>query len=55
METQQTIEARERVAWAFDEPDPAEVVAGMREDARRVLSATTSPPGYGIAPDPDEE
>ena len=55
MEPQQTIDARERFAWAFDEPDPEEIVASMKEDARRVLSATTSPPGYRTAPDPADD
>jgi hypothetical protein len=39
------------LAWAFEEPDPAGIVASMKEDARRVLATTTSPPGYEPAPD----
>lgn len=55
MDHEHTTEARERFAWAFEEPDPAEIVASMKEDARRVLAATTSPPGYRTAPDPDDD
>jgi hypothetical protein len=55
MEPEQTTRARERFPWAFDEPDPAEIVARMKEDARRVLAATTSPPGYRTAPDSDDD
>jgi hypothetical protein len=38
----------ERLAWLFREPDPVKVVAEMRESAKRALSATSSPPGYGV-------
>jgi len=55
MEPDQRTNARELFAWAFDEPDPAEILASMKEDARRVLAATTSPPGYRTAPDPAED
>jgi hypothetical protein len=51
----QITDIRERFAWAFEEPDPGEIVASMKEDARRVLSATTSPPVYRTAPDPEED
>ena len=46
---------REAFAWAYAEPDPADVAARMKEGARRVLAATTSPPGYDTAPAPDED
>lgn len=55
MESEQTTDPRERFSWAFDEPDPAEIVASMKEDARRVLAATTSPPGYRTAPGPNDD
>jgi hypothetical protein len=46
---------RDRFPWAFVEPNPADVVARMKEGALRVLSATTSPPGYGTAPERAED
>jgi hypothetical protein len=38
----------ERLAWVFNEPDPAQVVASMKESARRAFATTSSPPGYGL-------
>jgi len=35
------------LAWVFNEPDPADVVARMKESARRAFETTSSPPGYG--------
>lgn len=55
MEPERTTHTREHFAWAFDEPDPTEIVASMKEDARRLLAATTSPPGYRTAPGPDDD
>jgi hypothetical protein len=55
MDTDQHTDLRVRFAWAFDEPDAAAIVASMKEDARRALAATTSPPGYRTAADPNDE
>lgn len=41
----------DRFPWLFAERDPATVLQSIAEDARRALTATTLPPGYGPAPD----
>lgn len=40
-------ELADRLAWVFNEPAPADVVARMKESARRAFETTSSPPGYG--------
>jgi hypothetical protein len=55
METSVPQNIRDTYPWAFADPNPVDVVARMKEGAVRVLAATTSPPGYGTAPEQAED
>lgn len=42
-------------AWIYDEPDPADVVAGLRRSVQASRTATRVPPGFAPVVGSDDD